>query len=142
MERNLRKTRVGTVVSDKMDKTIVVAVKDSVQHPLYKKILKRTKKFKAHDENNEAGIGDRVEIMETRKISKEVNWRLDKTIVVAVKDSVQHPLYKKILKRTKKFKAHDENNEAGIGDRVEIMETRKLSKDVNWRLVKIVEKAK
>ena len=78
MERNLRKTRVGVVVSDKMDKTIVVAVKDSVQHPLYKKILKRTKKFKAHDENNEAGIGDRVEIMETRKISKQVNWRLVK----------------------------------------------------------------
>ena len=80
MERTLRKTRVGVVVSDKMDKTIVVAVKDSVQHPLYKKILKRTKKFKAHDENNEAGIGDRVEIMETRKISKEVNWRLVKII--------------------------------------------------------------
>lgn len=80
MERNLRKTRVGVVVSDKMDKTIVVAVKDSVQHPLYKKILKRTKKFKAHDENNEAGIGDSVEIMETRKISKDVNWRLVKII--------------------------------------------------------------
>ena len=80
MERNLSKTRVGVVVSDKMDKTIVVAVKDSVQHPLYKKILKRTKKFKAHDENNEAGIGDRVEIMETRKISKDVNWRLVKII--------------------------------------------------------------
>ena len=80
MERNLRKTRVGVVVSDKMDKTIVVAVKDRVQHPLYKKILKRTKKFKAHDENNEAGIGDRVEIMETRKISKDVNWRLVKII--------------------------------------------------------------
>ena len=80
MERNLRKTRVGVVVSDKMDKTIVVAVKDSVLHPLYKKILKRTKKFKAHDENNEAGIGDRVEIMETRKISKDVNWRLVKII--------------------------------------------------------------
>ena len=80
MERNLRKTRVGVVVSDKMDKTIVVAVKDSVQHPLYKKLLKRTKKFKAHDENNEAGIGDRVEIMETRKISKDVNWRLVKII--------------------------------------------------------------
>lgn len=80
MERNLRKTRVGVVVSDKMDKTIVVAVKDSVQHPLYKKILKRTKKFKAHDANNEAGIGDRVEIMETRKISKDVNWRLVKII--------------------------------------------------------------
>ena len=80
MERNLRKTRVGVVVSDKMDKTIVVAVKDSVQHPLYKKILKRTKKFKAHDENNEAGIGIRVEIMETRKIPKDVNWRLVKII--------------------------------------------------------------
>ncbi len=80
MERNLRKTRVGVVVSDKMDKTIVVAVKDSVQHPLYKKILKRTKTIKAHDENNEAGIGDRVEIMETRKISKDVNWRLVKII--------------------------------------------------------------
>ena len=78
MERNLRKHLVGVVVSDKMDKTIVVAVKDSVQHPLYKKILKRTKKFKAHDENNEAGIGDRVEIMETRKLSKDVNWRLVK----------------------------------------------------------------
>ena len=80
MERNLRKTRVGVVVSDKMDKTIVVAVQDSVQHPLYKKILKRTKKFKAHDENNEAGIGDRVELMETRKLSKDVNWRLVKII--------------------------------------------------------------
>ena len=80
MERNLRKHLVGVVVSDKMDKTIFVAVRDSVQHPLYKKILKRTKKFKAHDENNEAGIGDRVEIMETRKISKDVNWRLVKII--------------------------------------------------------------
>ena len=80
MERNLRKTRVGVVVSDKMDKTIVVAVKDSVQHPLYKKIIKRTKKFKAHDENGEAGIGDRDEIMETRKLSKDVNWRLVKII--------------------------------------------------------------
>ena len=80
MERNLRKTRVGVVTSDKMDKTIVVAVKDSVQHPLYKKIMKRTKKFKAHDENNEAGIGDRVEIMETRKLSKDVNWRLVKIV--------------------------------------------------------------
>ncbi|HIZ62792.1 MAG TPA: 30S ribosomal protein S17 [Candidatus Gemmiger avistercoris] len=80
MERNLRKHLVGVVVSDKMDKTIVVAVRDSVQHPLYKKILKRTKKFKAHDENNEAGIGDRVELMETRKLSKDVNWRLVKII--------------------------------------------------------------
>ena len=76
MERNLRKTRVGVVVSDKMDKTIVVAVKDSVQHPLYKKILKRTKKFKAHDENNECGVGDRVRVMETRPLSRDKRWRL------------------------------------------------------------------
>ena len=74
MERNLRKTRVGVV--DKMDKTIVVAVKDSVQHPLYKKIMKRTVKFKAHDEKNECGVGDRVEIMETRPISADKRWRL------------------------------------------------------------------
>ena len=76
MERNLRKTRVGVVVSDKMDKTIVVAVKDSVQHPLYKKIMKRTVKFKAHDEKNECGVGDRVEIRETRPISADKRWRL------------------------------------------------------------------
>ena len=76
MERNLRKTRVGVVVSDKMDKTIVVAVKDSVQHPLYKKIMKRTVKFKAHDEKYECGVGDRVEIMETRPISADKRWRL------------------------------------------------------------------
>ncbi len=78
MERNLRKTRVGTVTSDKMDKTVVVAVKDSVQHPLYKKIMKRTVKFKAHDENNECGIGDRVLIMETRPLSADKRWRLVK----------------------------------------------------------------
>ena len=76
MERKLRKTRVGVGVSDKMDKTIVVAVKDSVQHPLYKKIMKRTVKFKAHDEKNECGVGDRVEIMETRPISADKRWRL------------------------------------------------------------------
>ena len=75
-DRNLRKTRVGTVVSDKMDKTIVVAIQDSVRHPLYKKIMKRTVKFKAHDENNECGIGDRVKIMETRPLSKDKRWRL------------------------------------------------------------------
>lgn len=75
-ERNLRKTQVGRVVSDKMDKTIVVAVEDSVKHPLYKKVVKRTIKFKAHDENNEAGVGDRVKIMETRPLSKEKRWRL------------------------------------------------------------------
>ena len=79
-ERNLRKTRIGKVVSDKMDKTIVVAIEDSVKHPLYKKILKRTVKFKAHDENNECGIGDRVEIMETRPLSKDKNWRLVKIL--------------------------------------------------------------
>ena len=75
-ERNLRKTRIGKVVSNKMDKTIVVAIIDNVQHPLYKKIIKRTIKFKAHDENNECNIGDRVEIMETRPISKDKRWRL------------------------------------------------------------------
>lgn len=79
-ERNLRKTRVGMVVSDKMDKTIVVAVKDSVRHPLYKKIIKRTVRFKAHDEKNECGVGDRVEIMETRPLSKDKRWRLGKVI--------------------------------------------------------------
>jgi small subunit ribosomal protein S17 len=75
-ERNLRKTRVGKVVSDKMDKTIVVAVVDSVKHPLYKKIVKTTYKLKAHDENNEAGIGDTVQVMETRPLSKDKRWRL------------------------------------------------------------------
>ena len=75
-EGNLRKTRVGMVVSDKMDKTIVVAIKDNVRHPLYKKIIKRTIKLKAHDENNSCGIGDKVEIMETRPLSKDKRWRL------------------------------------------------------------------
>ena len=75
-DRNLRKTRVGKVVSDKMDKTIVVAVVDSVKHPLYKKIVKTTYKLKAHDENNEAGIGDTVLVMETRPLSKDKRWRL------------------------------------------------------------------
>ena len=75
-ERNLRKTREGMVVSDKMDKTIVVAIKDNVRHPLYKKIIKRTIKLKAHDENNSCGIGDKVEIMETRPLSKDKRWRL------------------------------------------------------------------
>ena len=76
MERALRKTRVGIVVSDKMDKTIVVAIRDNVKHPLYKKIIKRTVRFKAHDENNIAGIGDKVMIMQTRPLSKDKNWRL------------------------------------------------------------------
>lgn len=76
MERARRKTRVGRVVSDKMEKTIVVAVEDFVRHPLYGKALKRTKKFKAHDENNECRIGDKVRIMETRPLSKDKRWRL------------------------------------------------------------------
>ncbi len=75
-DRNLRKTRVGKVVSDKMDTTIVVAVVDSVKHPLYKKIVKTTYKLKAHDEKNEAGIGDTVLVMETRPLSKDKRWRL------------------------------------------------------------------
>ena len=80
MERNLRITRVGIVSSDKMDKTIVVSIKDSVKHPLYKKVIKRTVKFKAHDENNECGIGDKVEIMETRPLSRDKRWRLVRII--------------------------------------------------------------
>ena len=79
-ERNLRKTRVGKVVSDKMDKTIVVAIADNVKHPLYKKIIKRTVKLKAHDENNECRIGDRVEVMETRPLSKDKRWRVTNII--------------------------------------------------------------
>ena len=74
--RAFRKTRIGQVISDKMDKTIVVAIEDSVQHPLYKKTMKRTYKLKAHDENNECGIGDRVRVMETRPLSKDKRWRV------------------------------------------------------------------
>ena len=76
MERNLRKTRIGKVVSDKMDKTIVVAIEDHVRHPLYGKIVKRTYKLKAHDEMNECGVGDTVKVMETRPLSKDKRWRL------------------------------------------------------------------
>ncbi|MBQ9928325.1 MAG: 30S ribosomal protein S17 [Lachnospiraceae bacterium] len=76
MERNLRKTRTGKVVSDKMDKTIVVAIEEHVKHPLYKKIVKDTYKLKAHDENNECRIGDTVKVMETRPLSKDKRWRL------------------------------------------------------------------
>ena len=75
-ERNLRKTRVGMVVSDKMDKTIVVAIQDNVKHPIYGKIIKRTLKVHAHDEENTCGIGDKVEIMETRPLSKTKRWRI------------------------------------------------------------------
>ncbi len=75
-ERNLRKTRTGIVVSDKMDKTVVVAIEDNVRHPLYKKIVKRTMKLKAHDETNECRVGDRVVVMETRPLSKDKHWRV------------------------------------------------------------------
>ena len=78
--RAFRKTRVGQVVSDKMDKTIVVAIEDSVQHKLYKKIVKRTYKLKAHDENNECGVGDTVKVMECRPLSKDKRWRLAEII--------------------------------------------------------------
>ena len=79
-ERNMRKTAVGRVVSNKMDKTIVVGIEDSVKHPLYKKIIKRTVKLKAHDEKNECTIGDRVRVMETRPLSKDKRWRLVEVI--------------------------------------------------------------
>lgn len=75
-DRNLRKTRIGVVISDKMDKTVVVAVVRKVKHPLYKKFVTRTSTFKVHDELNECGIGDKVEIVETKPISKDKNWRL------------------------------------------------------------------
>ena len=76
MERNLRKTRTGKVISNKMDKTIVVAIEEHVKHPLYKKVVKRTYTLKAHDENNECNIGDIVKVMETRPLSKDKRWRL------------------------------------------------------------------
>ena len=80
MERNLRKERIGMVVSDKMDKTVVVAIVDKSTHPLYKKTITKTKKVKAHDEANECGVGDRVRIVETRKLSKDKNWRVAEVI--------------------------------------------------------------
>ena len=80
MERNLRKTQVGIVTSDKMDKTVVVSIKDRVKHPLYGKIVNRTVKIKAHDENNECHIGDRVLVMETRRLSKDKRWRVAEII--------------------------------------------------------------
>ena len=80
MDRNLRKTRVGKVVSNATDKTIVVAIEDNVKHPLYSKIIKKTVKFMAHDEMNECGVGDKVEIMETRPLSKNKRWRLVRII--------------------------------------------------------------
>lgn len=82
-ERNLRKTRIGTVISNKMDKTVVVAIVGNVKHPLYGKIVKKTYKLKAHDENNECGIGDKVKVMETRPLSKDKRWRLVSILVKA-----------------------------------------------------------
>lgn len=76
MDRNLRKTRVGIVTSDKMDKTVVVTIKDRVKHPLYNKIVDKSVKYKAHDENNECGVGDKVQIIECRPMSKDKNWRV------------------------------------------------------------------
>ena len=83
-ERNLRKTMIGTVISDKMDKTIVVAVEDSVAHKIYKKTVKRTYKLKAHDEANECKVGDKVEVMETRPLSKDKRWRLVRIVEKAI----------------------------------------------------------
>jgi small subunit ribosomal protein S17 len=80
MERNLRKTKIGIVSSDKMDKTVVVTIQDRVKHPLYNKIVNKTVKYKAHDENNECRVGDKVQIMETRKLSKDKNWRVVKIV--------------------------------------------------------------
>ena len=80
MDRNLRKTRVGIVTSDKMDKTVVVTIKDRVKHPLYNKIVDKSVKYKAHDENNECGVGDKVQIMECRPMSKDKNWRVVEVI--------------------------------------------------------------
>ena len=102
--RAFRKTRIGQVVSDKMDKTIVVAIEDSVQHPLYKKTMKRTYKLKAHDENNECGIGDTVEVMETRPLSKDKRWRLVRIIEKAKsggrKRMIQEESYLKVADNT------------------------------------------
>ena len=80
MERNLRKERIGLVISDKMENTVVVEITDKIKHPLYKKTITRSKRIKAHDENNECGIGDKVRIVETRKLSKDKNWRVAEII--------------------------------------------------------------
>ena len=83
MERNTRKERIGKVISNKMDKTIVVAIEEHVKHPIYKKVMKRTYKLKAHDENNQCGIGDKVSVMETRPLSKDTRWRLVEIVAKA-----------------------------------------------------------
>ena len=99
MERNLRKTRVGKVISNKMDKTIVVAIEDHVKHPLYKKIVKKTYKLKAHDENNECNIGDKVKVMETRPLSKDKRWRLVE-VMETVKSYTEGNLHDTARKQT------------------------------------------
>jgi small subunit ribosomal protein S17 len=147
-ERGDRKSRRGYVVSDKMDKTVVVQLQDNVKHSLYGKVMRRSSKVKAHDEQNAAGVGDLVLISETRKSPRKtreglvVSDKMDKTVVVAVEDRVKHPLYGKVIRRTRKLKVHDEQNAAGIGDRVSMMETRPLSATKRWRIVEILEKAK
>ena len=105
-ERNLRKTRVGKVVSDKMDKTIVVAVEDHVKHPLYKKIVKRTYKLKAHDENNECKIGDTVKVMETRPLSKDKRWRLVEIMEKAKTRYLRVYLHDTARKQTESSRQH------------------------------------
>ena len=98
-DRNMRKTNVGRVVSDKMDKTVVVAIEDSVRHPLYKKIIKRTVKLKAHDENNECRVGDRVRLMETRPLSKDKRWRVAE-IIEKARTVIQQQTYLKVADNT------------------------------------------
>ena len=93
MERNLRKTLVGVVTSDKMDKTVVVTIKDRVKHPLYNKIVDKSVKYKAHDENNECGVGDKVQIMECRPLSKDKNWRVVE-IIEKAKESLRFTAFK------------------------------------------------
>ena len=136
--RGTRKVRTGVVVSDKMDKTVVVEVEDIRQHRLYQKTIRRTTRLKAHDEQNTA-----VE-RNTRKVREGlvVSDKMDKTVVVKVEDRVKHALYGKVIRRTSNLKAHDEQNTCGVGDRVLLMETRPLSATKRWRVVEILEKAK
>ncbi len=104
MERNLRKTRIGKVVSNKMDKTIVVAIEDHVKHPLYKKIVKDTYKLKAHDENNECNIGDTVKVMETRPLSKDKRWRL---VEIIEKSEIVYRRYISMIQQESRLKVAD-----------------------------------
>ena len=130
-ERQYRKVRQGYVVSDKMDKTVVVEVEDRVKHALYGKVIRRTSKV---TENSRGFRKTREGLV--------VSDKMDKTVVVAVEDRVKHAKYGKVLRRTSKLKAHDEPNACGVGDRVQIMETRPLSATKRWRVVEILERAK